>query len=187
MKVFGTFDVRREAVAHLFRRQLPVDIGKHVDAALALGVDGNPGEGGLLALDGFNAGEVQPVVSESLGYQASALVVADESEPAGARAEARDLREIFAAARGAPGAPPEPAWKEKSLGRSEPTQISRPVLPNRLVSFPSCRPRSALLQSLPCCRSPSGVERLSLASSVSSAEGIGYCLAKGSVGFRRVH
>src|SRR6266849_2259302 len=96
MKVFGTFDVRREAVAHLFRRQLPVDIGKHVDAALALGVDGNPGEGGLLALDGFNAGEVQPVVSESLGYQASALVVADESEPAGARAEARDLREIVA-------------------------------------------------------------------------------------------
>src|SRR5713101_7885037 len=96
MKMFGALDVRREAAAHQLHGQLPVDIGKHVDAALALRVDGNPGEGGLLALDGFNAGEIQPVVSESLGYQASALVVADESEPAGARAEARDLREIVA-------------------------------------------------------------------------------------------
>src|SRR5713226_1820927 len=96
MKVFGAFDVRREAVAHLFGGKLPVDIGKHVDAALALRIDGNPGEGGLLSLDGFNAGEVQPVVSESLRYQTSALVVADESEPAGAGAEPRDLREIVA-------------------------------------------------------------------------------------------
>src|SRR5216684_4909460 len=96
MKMFGALDVRREAAAHLFRGKFPVDIGKHVDAALALRIDGNPREGGLLALDGFNAGEVQPVVSESLRYQTSALVVADESEPAGARAEPRDLREIVA-------------------------------------------------------------------------------------------
>src|SRR6266852_5138522 len=96
MKMFGALDVRREAAAHLFRGKFPVDIGKHVDAALALRIDGNPGEGGLLALDGFNAGEVQPVVSESLRYQSSALVVADESEPAGASAEPRDLREIVA-------------------------------------------------------------------------------------------
>src|SRR5260370_20521168 len=96
MTMFGALDVRREAAAPLFRGKFPVDIGKHVDAALALRIDGNPGEGGLLALDGFNAGEVQPVVSESLRYQTSALIVADESEPAGARAEPRDLREIVA-------------------------------------------------------------------------------------------
>src|SRR5216684_3272239 len=96
MKVFGAFDVRREAAAYLLRGKLPVDIGKHVDAALALRVHGNPGERGLFAFDGFNAREVQPVIGERLCYQTSALVVADESEPAGARAEPRDLREIVA-------------------------------------------------------------------------------------------
>src|SRR5260370_8616481 len=96
MKVFGAVDVRREAVAHLFGGKLPVDIGKHVDAALALRVHGNPGERGLFAFDGFNAREVQPVIGERLCYQTSALVLADESEPAGARAEPRDLREIVA-------------------------------------------------------------------------------------------
>src|SRR5713226_2509942 len=96
MKMFGAFDVRREAVAHLFGGKLPVDIGKHVDAALALRVDRNPGERGLRTFDGFNAREIQPVLGERLCYQTSALVVADESEPAGARAEPRDLREIVA-------------------------------------------------------------------------------------------
>src|SRR6266849_1688989 len=96
MKMFGALDVRREAAAHLLRGQLPVDIGKHVDAALALRVNGNPGERGLFALDGLNAREIQPVLSERLCYQTSALVVADESEPAGAGAEPRDLREIVA-------------------------------------------------------------------------------------------
>src|SRR6266851_446224 len=96
MKMFGAFDVRREAVAHLLRGQLPVDIGKHVDATLALRVDGNPGERGLLAFDSFHAREIQPVIGERLRYQASALVVADESEPAGAGAEPRHLRQIVA-------------------------------------------------------------------------------------------
>src|SRR5260370_15797043 len=97
MKVCGGFAVWREAVAHLFGGKLPVDIGKHVDAALALRVHGNPGERGLFGFDGFNAREVQPVISERVCYQTSALVVADESEPAGARARPRDLRELFAA------------------------------------------------------------------------------------------
>src|SRR6266436_407994 len=96
MKMFGAFDVRRKAAAHLLRGKLSVDIGKHVDAALALRVDGNPGERRLLALDGFNAREVQPVIRECLSYQTSALVVADESKPAGAGAEPCDLREIVA-------------------------------------------------------------------------------------------
>src|SRR5260221_7653960 len=96
MKMFGAFDVRRKAAAHLLRGKLSVDIGKHVDAALALRVDGNPGERRLLALDGFNAREVQPVIRECLSYQTSALVVADKSQPAGARAEPRDLRKIVA-------------------------------------------------------------------------------------------
>src|SRR5712692_8743020 len=96
MKMFGAFDVRREAAAHLLRGKLPVDIGKHVDAALALRVNGNPRERGLLAFDGLNAREIQPVIGERLCYQTSALVVADESEPAGAGAEPRDLREIVA-------------------------------------------------------------------------------------------
>src|SRR6266478_4907514 len=96
MKMLGGFDARRETAAHLLRGKLPVDIGKHVDAAFSLRVDGNPGKRGLLALDGFNAGEVHSVIRERLGYQASALVVTDESQPAGARAEPRDLREIVA-------------------------------------------------------------------------------------------
>src|SRR5713226_8947495 len=96
MKMFGAFDVRREAAAYLLRGKLSVDIGKHVDAALALRVDRNPGERGLRTFDGFNAREIQPVLGERLCYQTSALVVADESEPAGARAEPRDLREIVA-------------------------------------------------------------------------------------------
>src|SRR6266851_10261875 len=96
MKMFGAFDVRREAAAYLLRGKLSVDIGKHVDAALALRVHGNPGERGLFAFDGFNAREVQPVIGERLRYQTSALVVADESEPAGAGAEPCDLRKIVA-------------------------------------------------------------------------------------------
>src|ERR1700730_280399 len=96
MKMLGAFDVRREAAAHLVHGEFPVDVGKHIDAALTLGIDGNPGERRLLALDGFNAGEVQAVVNERLGYQATALVIADESEPAGAGAEPRNLGEVVA-------------------------------------------------------------------------------------------
>src|SRR6266446_2208949 len=96
MKMLGGFDARRETAAHLLRGKLPVDIGKHVDAAFSLRVDGNPGERRLLALYDFDACEVQPVIGEGFRYQASALVVADEPKPAGARAEARDLREIVA-------------------------------------------------------------------------------------------
>src|SRR4029077_7726988 len=94
--MFGGLDAWREMAAHLLRGKLPVDIGEHVDAAFSLCVDGNPCERGLLALDGFDACEVQPVIGERFRYQGAALVVADEPEPAGARAEARDLREIVA-------------------------------------------------------------------------------------------
>ena len=96
VKMFGRFDVFGKKSADLLGGEFAIDVGKHVDAALALGVDGNPDEGGLLALDGFNAGKIEAVLLEGFGDEAAAFVVADEAEPGGGGAEAGNLGEIVA-------------------------------------------------------------------------------------------
>ncbi len=83
MKMFCFGNVRRKKRAYLLGGKLAVDIRKHIDAALALRVDGDPHESGLFALDGFNAGKIQAVVGESLGDQPAAVIVADQAQPGG--------------------------------------------------------------------------------------------------------
>src|ERR1700722_5998547 len=94
MEMLSLADVRSEAVAYVFHGDAPGDIGEHVDATLALGVDGNPGKTGKLAGNDFDSRKVHGVFGEGLLNDAAVAVVANQAEPAGFGAETRHLGEI---------------------------------------------------------------------------------------------
>ncbi len=93
--MFGGLNVRRETMQHLIDGNFSGDVGEHVDAAFAGDVHRNPGEGGVFAFHDFDAGQVHVIFGEGFLDDAAVFVVADEAEPAGADAEARDLGEII--------------------------------------------------------------------------------------------
>ena len=86
MKMLGCLDLLREAAAHLRGGEFPINIREHVNATVAVRVDGNPREGRLFAIDDFNPGEVESIFGKSRGDQLPAFVIADQPALAPSRA-----------------------------------------------------------------------------------------------------
>ncbi len=95
MEMLGLADVRGEATANVLHGDASGDVREHVDAALAVGVHRNPGETGKFCRDHCDPGNVHVVFDESFLNDAAVVVVADQAEPSGFGAQARDLGEII--------------------------------------------------------------------------------------------
>ena len=50
----------------------------------------------LLALDGFDPGEIQSVIGERFSNQSPAVIIADQAQPPGGNAQAANLRQVIA-------------------------------------------------------------------------------------------
>src|SRR5215472_8922188 len=94
MEVSGLAYMPGKARANLFWSHLGGDVWKHINRALALLVDGDPGEGRMLALDHLDPRLVHAVFGELLLDNATVLIVADQANPSGGGPQTRDLREI---------------------------------------------------------------------------------------------
>ena len=94
-KCFADLMCGAKRLSHLEAGNFPGDVGEHVNAALAFDVNGNPRERRHFAFHDFDAGEIHAVFGKRLLNDAAVFIVADQAEPAGASAEARDLREII--------------------------------------------------------------------------------------------
>jgi hypothetical protein len=94
VEMLGGLNVWREAMEDLVHGNFSGDVGEHIDAAFAADIYGNPSQGGEFAFHYFDAGKIHAVFGEGFLDEEAVLIVAEEAEPAGADAEARDLREI---------------------------------------------------------------------------------------------
>src|ERR1700678_2646964 len=88
-------DVQSETPVNLRLGNLSGYVRKHVDAALARGIHGNPGQQREFALYDFDSRKIHTIFGEGFVEDASVFVVASMPEPAGADAEAGNLRQII--------------------------------------------------------------------------------------------
>lgn len=93
--MFRFLNMRSEAVGHLKRGNLSGYVRKHVNAAFAGSIHGNPSERRKLVLHHLDATRVHAIRFESFDDDPPIIIVADQPEPTGFRSEPRHLRQII--------------------------------------------------------------------------------------------